>query len=209
MSPRGDAAFLPPGHLPSPAKQSHPLSKPYIREGFLSAHECVGLRTLACERAVHQGRLAGGVKSDSVRSVGATWLDDGDAPWLSIKLARALSQICADAFPFDIDGFDEGFQLLRYESGAGKAGDFYDWHVDIGRAGSTKRRKLSFVLQLSDPLAYEGGELMLNPGGSPVIAPKGEGTLIAFPSFVLHQVTPLIAGERVSLAAWAHGPAFR
>ncbi|WP_417465904.1 2OG-Fe(II) oxygenase [Kordiimonas sp.] len=209
MSPRGDAPFLPHALIGSQAKPSTHLLKPYVDEGFLSADECAHLRALATAQAASKGRLAGGVQADAVRSVGATWLDDTDEPWLAAKFARALSQICANAFPFDIDGFDEGFQLLRYEGAAGKPGDFYDWHADIGRAGSTKRRKLSLVVQLSDPSAYEGGELTLNPGGSHMVAPKGEGTLIAFPSFVLHQVTPLELGERVSLAAWAHGPAFR
>ncbi|MBC7479423.1 MAG: 2OG-Fe(II) oxygenase, partial [Pseudorhodobacter sp.] len=30
-----------------------------------------------------------------------------------------------------------------------------------------------------------------------------------FPSFVLHRVTPVTAGERWSLTLWSHGPAFR
>lgn len=218
MSPRGDVAFLPHGHVPSLANPPQHLLKPYVDEGFLSAEECADLRLLArhhaggagnASNARDEGRLAGGVRARGVRSVGAIWLDEANAPWLFAKLVRALSQICANAFPFDIHGFDEGVQLLRYEGGKGRPGDFYDWHVDIGRAGSTRRRKLSLVLQLSDPSAYEGGELILNPGGNHVVAPKGMGTLVAFPSFVLHQVTPLVGGERISLAAWAHGPAFR
>ena len=36
---------------------------------------------------------------------------------------------------------------------------------------------------------------------------RGSATL--FPSYLLHRVTPVEAGERHSMTIWAHGPAFR
>ena len=38
---------------------------------------------------------------------------------------------------------------------------------------------------------------------------KKQGTLIAFPSYTLHEVTPLISGTRYSLVAWLGGPTFK
>ena len=40
-------------------------------------------------------------------------------------------------------------------------------------------------------------------------APKERGTVIAFPSYQLHRVTPVTAGIRKSLVAWVLGPDFR
>jgi PKHD-type hydroxylase len=35
------------------------------------------------------------------------------------------------------------------------------------------------------------------------------GAIIAFPSFFLHRVTPIVSGVRKALVIWATGPAFR
>jgi hypothetical protein len=39
--------------------------------------------------------------------------------------------------------------------------------------------------------------------------PRERGTVIAFPSCVLHRVTPITAGTRKSLVVWITGPKFR
>ena len=70
-------------------------------------------------------------------------------------------------------------------------------------------RKLSISIQLSDPAGYSGSELEISVNGVPIIAPRDQGTLIAFPSFVLHKVTPLLVGKRYSLVAWVHGPKWK
>lgn len=158
-----------------------------------------------------RARLAGGASEHAVRSAGALWLDDDRLPWLTSRLVRALASLNRDYFPFALDGFDEGFQLLQYDGAASGStrGDFYDWHIDIGGSGTTMTRKLSIVVQLSDPADYEGGRLEVNAGGDVREMPVSQGTLIAFPSFVLHHVSPVTRGRRYSLAAWVHGPAFR
>jgi len=45
--------------------------------------------------------------------------------------------------------------------------------------------------------------------GNPVNVRKQRGLIAAFPSFVLHQVTPVTQGNRQSLVAWVSGNAFR
>jgi PKHD-type hydroxylase len=59
---------------------------------------------------------------------------------------------------------------------------------------------------LSDAQEYEGGdfESFDNPVGV-----RTKGTLIVFPSFVHHRVTPVTKGYRQSLAAMLVGPKFR
>lgn len=36
-----------------------------------------------------------------------------------------------------------------------------------------------------------------------------QGTLISFPSFMLHRISPLLAGERRSLVGWCMGPDYK
>ncbi|WP_417450940.1 2OG-Fe(II) oxygenase [Kordiimonas sp.] len=206
MAPRGDMV---PGYGLALRQHGFQLA-PALVPAFLSADECHVLQGLATEHMMARARLSGGASVHAVRSAGAHWLDEDDLPWLSHRLVQTLSRLSQDAFPFAFDGFAEGLQLLRYDGGPeGRPGDFYDWHIDIGNAGSTVSRKLSIVIQLSDPAEYEGGVLEVNAGGDVAAMPTAQGTLVAFPSFMLHRVCPVTAGTRFSLAAWVHGPAFR
>ena len=73
----------------------------------------------------------------------------------------------------------------------------------------TKSRKLSLSLQLTDPSQYEGCDLQFQGGRRIETAPRTRGALIAFPSYVLHRVTPITRGVRKSLVCWVSGPEFR
>ncbi len=207
MAPRGDIYSAP---LSGGVGRGFTLG-PAVMHGFLSAPECMALQEHAARHMMARARLAGGMSEHAIRSAGALWLDEDELPWLAGKLVRALADLNREYFPFTLDGFNEGFQLLQYDGAAhaGSRGDFYDWHIDIGASGTTMSRKLSIVVQLSDPSDYEGGRLEINAAGDVTEMPVSQGTLIAFPSFVLHHVAPVISGRRFSLAAWAHGPAFR
>jgi PKHD-type hydroxylase len=70
-------------------------------------------------------------------------------------------------------------------------------------------RKLSLVVQLTDPEEYEGCELKINAGGEPNIMRKDQGTVFAFPSYILHQVTPITKGTRHTLVCWIAGKNFK
>lgn len=79
-----------------------------------------------------------------------------------------------------------------------------------------KVRKLSLTLNLTDPSNYEGGNLMFDYGPHHVgnryhvcedIRPKG--SIIVFPSYIYHQVTPVTKGTRYSLVMWILGYPFK
>jgi len=73
----------------------------------------------------------------------------------------------------------------------------------------TSPRKLSVVIQLSDPSEYDGGNLQFMLGNESENAKKEKGMLYAFPSWVLHRVTPVTEGTRRSLVIWLSGPKFK
>lgn len=133
-----------------------------------------------------------------------SWLDENDeTSWLYTKLAEYAKIANEEMWNFDIWGFGDSLQYTRYYGNGGH----YDWHVDLGPGISN--RKLSCVLQLSTPEEYEGGDLQMNPGGNILSVPKGLGTLCFFPSFLLHRVTPLNSGVRLSLVTWFCGANLR
>jgi len=89
---------------------------------------------------------------------------------------------------------------------------FYKTHEDVFQL-ENNMRKVSAVLQLCDPKTYKGGELLLMDTRSEEFAaePKfrKQGSIIVFPSLLMHQVTPVTKGDRYSAVAWATGPQLR
>jgi PKHD-type hydroxylase len=77
------------------------------------------------------------------------------------------------------------------------------------KSSGSATRKLSLVMQLSDPYEYEGGELQLKTGHNDITIPKQKGLVTIFPSFTLHRVTPLTSGTRRTLVVWVAGPPFK
>ena len=132
------------------------------------------------------------------------WLNETDeTAWIHNKLADYAITANKEMWNFDIWGFGDGLQYTKYFGDGGH----YDWHVDLGPGISN--RKLSCVLQLSTPEEYEGGQLQMNPGGNIIEVPKALGTIVFFPSFLLHRVTPLTGGVRKSLVTWFCGANLR
>lgn len=96
-------------------------------------------------------------------------------------------------------GRPEQVQLTAYN-----VDSFYGWHEDWEPLSATPDvRKLSAVLLLSDPSEFEGGQFEFAEHG---VVEMEKGTLIVFPSFLRHQVTPVTKGVRYSAVCWVHGP---
>ena len=108
-------------------------------------------------------------------------------------------------FDLDLYGFVEDLQYTTYNS---VEEGHYDWHMDKGNLNSSPR-KLSMVLQLSDPTEYEGGDLEFMMSKDPIKATKQKGIIYTFPSYILHRVTPVTAGTRKTLVVWLAGPKFK
>lgn len=118
---------------------------------------------------------------------------------------KVTSDLNHHFYNFDV----EDIEVLQYTEYDSKELGKYDWHTDVGYEYH-HNRKLSFVIQLSDPTEYEGGELQFFGGESaPMIAPKTKGTFILFPSTNWHRVTPVTKGIRHSLVGWITGPRFK
>jgi PKHD-type hydroxylase len=121
------------------------------------------------------------------------------------KLMGMIEQCNREYFKFDITSMTENLQYTEYSS---EYQGYYDYHLDIG-SGFESSRKLSISVQLSDEADYEGGELEFLIGCDKKHASKKQGTVIIFPSYLLHKVNPVTKGKRCSLVTWVAGPPFR
>jgi PKHD-type hydroxylase len=128
-------------------------------------------------------------------------LQTPEIAWFYERLVTICRRLNRD-YQFDLTDFSEAPQYLVYHH---SENGHFDWHMD---QGTQPPRKLSLTLQLTDPSRYEGGELEFN-GGNIVCAPKDRGAAIAFPSYIVHRVTPVTAGTRKAIVAWITGPSFR
>jgi PKHD-type hydroxylase len=90
-----------------------------------------------------------------------------------------------------------GVMFSRYAPGHA-----YGNHVD-NAIMQRQRVDVSFTLFLSDPTAYDGGELIIDTHlGHEAIKPNA-GTLFAYPATTLHRVAPVARGERLAMVGWA------
>jgi len=183
-------------------KQADIIASACFAEGAFSAPEVDRIEALGRDLKFEQAKVATGAVSLEKRSSRIAWLpNDARWTWLYQRMHAYVQQFNLH-YGFDVWGFHESMQFLEY----GEGGHF-DWHVDAGVPGAAPR-KLSFTLQLSDPGSYEGGELEVW-GADRAITPRTRGTLICFPSFVLHRVAPVARGVRRAVVAWATGEPFR
>lgn len=151
--------------------------------------------------------LIGGsnVPDNKIRKGKTAWISpDQDSEWLFRKLTDIIVKVNKDFFNFDLHGMLEPLQFTIYDGKKTK----YNAHID--RVKNSSSRKLSAVLQLSDPEDYEGGSLELFPNSLEAHEiEKKKGLITFFPSYMLHRVTPVTSGKRLSLVVWVHGPAFK
>ncbi|MBB5037435.1 2OG-Fe(II) oxygenase [Prosthecobacter dejongeii] len=179
-------------------------------EAFTPA-ECQGLIDYALTHPVQQGSIGhGGANkvNPNIRRSKVRWLGRQDAKLFPFyaRIADMAERANNHAFGFDLRQFRE-LQFTEYD--AGDEGH-YGWHEDNAwKAGLEVERKMSMVIQLSDPADYEGGRLELqnDPLGPEQFTRRGD--VLFFPAFNRHRVTPVTRGRRYSLVTWFTGPAFR
>lgn len=139
---------------------------------------------------------------ETVRSSKVSWLSD--QKWIMDLLFDYVDAANKAAFQVNIHKKAE-IQFTEYH---GTEGGHYAWHHDIfWNRSDGLDRKLSVTVQLSDPSDYEGGEFSFSETETPdVISSKIKGTVLVFPSYLVHAVSPVSSGLRRSLVAWFEGP---
>jgi PKHD-type hydroxylase len=134
--------------------------------------------------------------------------------WIFKRFNSVIDSINNQFYDFKLYGYSY-FQYTIYDS---INNGMYDWHGDTlldkipDNMLSDSTRKLSVVMLLSQPYEeFTGGEFQLNLGmeKDPVTPTLNKGDIIAFPSFLIHRVKPVLLGVRKSIVIWVEGPKFR
>jgi predicted 2-oxoglutarate/Fe(II)-dependent dioxygenase YbiX len=196
-----------------------------VRRGFLSPDHCESIVTSMGVAPRVDSTVVERLTAEDPGAAGAPAVlervDEGTrrsklaevAPDVRSALVDCLEPIvgwAAERFGLPVTGI-EGPQFLRYGPG-----DFFLPHLDDGegddepdRKERFPHRKVSLVVFLDD--RAEGGELVftgLVPGdheaGWGLAVEREVGTLVAFPSSVMHEVRPVRKGERHTIVAWLH-----
>lgn len=147
-----------------------------------------------------------------------------------------IREINEEYFKFDLN-FHESYQFTTYKYDP-REKEHYSWHCDGHHTPYTEEecekdphkeervggyRKLSYSVNLTHPDNYEGGHFewtdpfAINPQNMTPDnityraqqSSREQGSIIVFPSFLYHQVTPVTRGMRHSLVGWIAGPTFR
>tara|TARA_B100000787_G_scaffold166301_1_gene151338 strand:+ start:591 stop:1166 length:576 start_codon:yes stop_codon:yes gene_type:complete len=182
-------------------------------------HYCVfkkGLPIEFCDKVLslanHKKEATVSNNDTTKRKSNITWLNES---WINETLKPYIDKANQDTgWNLQWD-YTEKAQLTEY----GK-GQYYKWHIDqlaepygekYGKDWQGKIRKLSVTVSLSDPEDYEGGRLEFytsNPFEQKIISCDqilDKGSLVVFPSYIWHQVTPITKGNRKSLVLWNLG----
>ncbi len=126
-----------------------------------------------------------------------------------------ISDLCAELGTASFEPTHIELELVRHNDG-----DFYRRHIDTATAKIEPtivagQRMLSMVYYYhAEPKRYEGGALRLlpiKPGPAFVDVLPGQNRLVAFPSWVPHEVMPIscpsgrFADSRFAINCWAWG----
>ena len=138
---------------------------------------------------------------------------NAETAWIFNRFNSIIGMINDQFYGFNLNGY-ESFQYTVYK---GEEQGKYDWHMDtflgnnLQNADRNQTRKLSIVMLLSEPdKDFTGGELEINIGKEENAMKTDifKGRIVAFPSFLIHRVKPVLTGIRKSIVIWVEGPKF-
>lgn len=195
--------------LNMPAVDTHPLWV-YMENAF-NKEECNDIISYGYNQELAAGTVYHQKRDDnvddvekSIREAMVSWIFPNEGTfWIYKRLSSITNMLNNDYYKFDLAGFAEGLQFTEYTAPSG----MHSAHLDKSPNGIV--RKMSLVVQLSDPESYEGCNLEIIDSGGNLKLPRDQGTMLMFPSWEMHRVTPITKGKRNSLVAWITGNPFR
>jgi PKHD-type hydroxylase len=185
--------------------------KPVVNETWawcpmFSPEECDKIVEIGTKLIVTKATVGGGGEETvetAVRNNKVSWIPMAGNEWIFTRCTEHVNGINDKFFNFDLQ-YIEALQFTIYD----ELSEFYSKHIDTMYKGNT--RKLSFSCQLSEPESYDGGELILyTEQSNPPKSKREKGVATFFPSWTLHEVTPITRGKRYSLVGWSVGPKFK
>lgn len=189
-------------HTPAWSFYTDPINDWAAAERLFSHEECARIIEFCSKHKMTRAK-AGNI--NNIRDSRIAFVNPEGLEWVYQRITDVAKDANEKYFKFDLWGFQEGMQFAEYIAPSGR----YETHID--RHFGTACRKLSTVLLLDDPDEYIGGDLQLMLAGDdhPTSLIRTQGTLIMFPSFLPHRVTPVTEGKRHTLVGWITGKPFK
>ncbi len=160
-----------------------------------------------------QGGIEGLASAEELRDSSVGWIARTTSLDWAFERLEAVGDRANERWLLEVDGILEDLQYTLYD----RPGAHYTWHHD-GLDEGVEDRKLSLVLQLSDPADYSGADLEFLEVAVDYddrelaefrASSRARGAVVAFCGFEYHRVTPVESGVRRSLVAWVSGPRLR
>jgi predicted 2-oxoglutarate/Fe(II)-dependent dioxygenase YbiX len=120
---------------------------------------------------------------------------------IGARLAAAGLAANNRAWKFNVTHANQA-EFLKYP-----AGGRYTAHVDTFLNPEGECRKLTVLAFLNDD--FKGGRFFIQDGHEKYYPPQAKGTVLVFPSFLLHGVEDITEGTRYSVVCWMVGPFFK
>ena len=161
-------------------------------KNLLTASEVARLATLGRELRFVEGRVSNpaNLTKDNLQ------VDHTDPKYAeSVQIVNVALARSREFMDFALPKHVAPPMLCRYEPGMK-----YGGHADAAmiQVGNTRiRSDLSCTVFISDPSAYEGGELSIEIGNLAIPIKGAAGEAIVYPSTTLHEVVPVRAGQRL------------
>ena len=192
----------------------------HVEENVFTPEECVRIQEIGEKdwESNKQSREGLGFRESIVSWIG----NAGEGSWIYDKLLPLAESVKKKTWrTFKLKNL-KPLQYTVYHAPYGK----YDWHTDtadVNAPGDMAHRLLSFSVQLTNPNeCYKGGDFELieelhtnfksarandqfNFDKKVTVTPFNQGSVVFFPSIVVHRVTPVTEGTRKSLVGWIEG----
>lgn len=186
----------------------------YYFDKVFKKEECENLIKIGSNLILEEAKTKG--KDKNYRKSKISWLSEN---WIYDRLNSYLEETNKEAgWNFEYS-FIEPLQFTKYSKE-----DYYDWHTDgnsdhnsvykncLNKNFNGNIRKISATISLSSQNDYDGGDLEFDWGllGRKTITEiKNQGSVVFFPSFTQHKITPITRGTRYSLVMWVLGKPFK
>jgi len=192
----------------------HNVTYPYIYwDNFFSEEELTKMQLYFESQELKEGKVVGfqgeEENNDDIRITSVSMIrNKKENDWIFDRLFQLTGFINNQFYNYDITGFNY-LQYTVYD----KIGSHYSYHMDMVMDDKhllELPRKLSFSLIFSERHEFDGGDFDFMLSEKEKLRPEQKrGRVLAFPSFLLHRVTPVTFGVRKSLVFWATGPKFK
>lgn len=179
----------------------------WVYTDVLTEKDCDALVKLYCQAQDEEAGIGGSSNAavdKTIRNVNRVILPVYKG--IGARLAAVGLDANAQRWGFDVKKANQS-EFLKYPAGGGR----YKGHIDTFLSKEPQNlqecRKVTVLAFLNDD--YKGGKFFLQTGHEKMYPPQKKGTVIAFPSFILHGVEDVEEGERYSVVTWLVGPWFK